>query len=324
MAVRARGKSPRLQRALTDFGIEHSFAAGCARLQEHYGFSLNASAVRTVTLAHAARAVQAVKAQDRQSFRVLPARGAAAVVAEADGTMICTVAPGGRRAARRPRQWKEMRLLAAQAQGASQSTYAASFGSVAEAGQRWGHCTRAAGWGLDSHIHVVADGAEWISLQSREVFGAQAQVLTDFYHVSEYLAAAGAVCRPQAPRPWLHTQQKRLKRGALGPVLDALESAREPESVAEEAAPVRAAYRYLDNRRDALDYAGAIARGLPIGSGLIESGHKHVLHARLKAAGTAWLPAHADALAQLRVLRANQQWDAFWPSPESLPTMHQN
>lgn len=323
MQVRARGKSQRLQRVLTDFGVEHSFAAGGARLQEHYGFSLNASAVRTVTLQHAARAAQTLEAGYQESFRILPAAGSETVVAEADGTMICTVEPGARAGAR-PRQWKEMRLVAAQAQGSAQTSYAATFGSVAETGRRWGHCTREAGWALQSRIHVVADGAEWITLQSREVFGTQARVLTDFYHVSEYLAAAGQVCRPGAPRQWLHTQQKRLKRGALEPVLAALEAQFEPPSVPDEAAPVRAARRYLGNRRAALDYAGAIARKLPIGSGLIESGHKHVLHARLKGAGTAWLATHADALAQLRVLRANHHWDAFWPTTQSIPTLHHN
>jgi len=35
--ISPRGKSRRLQRALTDFGIEHSFAASCKRLKEHYG-----------------------------------------------------------------------------------------------------------------------------------------------------------------------------------------------------------------------------------------------------------------------------------------------
>ena len=272
-----------------------------------------------MTLQHAARAAQTLEAGYQESFRILPAQGAEAVVAEADGTMICTVERGRTRAARRPRQWKEMRLLAAQAQGRVQTSYAATFGSVAEAGRRWGHCTRAVGWGLQSRIHVVAEGAEWITLQSGEVFGPQARVLTDFYHVSEYLAAAGAVCRPDAPRPWLHTQQKRLKRGALAAVLIALGEHLEPEKV-----PDEAAQRYLGNRREALDYPDALARELPIGSGLIESGHKHVLHARLKGAGTAWLPAHADALAQLRVLRANQQWDAFWPAPEPIPTWHHN
>ena len=39
------------------------------------------------------------------------------------------------------------------------------------------------------------------------------------------------------------------------------------------------AYRYLNNRRDCLDYKSALKNDLPIGSGLIESGHRHVLQA---------------------------------------------
>ena len=81
------------------------------------------------------------------------------MVAEADGTMICTVEPGQPRHGSRPRQWQEMRLLAAQAQGSTETSYAATFDDVDAAGQRWGHCTRDAGWGLNSDIHVVADGA---------------------------------------------------------------------------------------------------------------------------------------------------------------------
>ena len=77
-------------------------------------------------------------------------------------------------------------------------------------------------------------------------------------------------------------------------------------------APVRASHRYLHNRLDCLDYPGALALGLPIGSGMIESGHRHVLQARLKRAGTAWLPEHADQIAHLRVLRANDQWLSLW------------
>jgi hypothetical protein len=237
---------------LSDFGSEHSFAKSCARLQEHYGFTLNASAVRSVTLQQAARATQQLETHYAQSFRSLPAQGPAHLIAQADGTMICTVEAGRPRGQSRPRQWKEMRLVAAHAQGCTQVCYGATFGSVAEVGQRWGHCTKDAGWALASRIHVVADGAEWISLQSREVFGAQAHVLTDFFHVSEYLGAAAEVCRPKTPRQWLHTQQKRLKRGAVPAVLAALELSLEPATVAEEQAPVRAAHRYLTNRLSGL------------------------------------------------------------------------
>ena len=47
------------------------------------------------------------------------------------------------------------------AQGTTQVTYAATMGSVAEVGRRWGHCTREAGWGLNSQIHALGDGAEY-------------------------------------------------------------------------------------------------------------------------------------------------------------------
>jgi hypothetical protein len=108
----------------------------------------------------------------QEPFRILPAVGAAHVIGEADGTMICTVEPGPRKG-KRPRQWKEMRLVAAQAQDSATTVYGATFGSVDETGQRWGHCVRQAGWGLNSRIHVVGDGAECIQLQCQEVFQSQ-------------------------------------------------------------------------------------------------------------------------------------------------------
>ena len=54
---------------------------------------------------------------------------------------------------RSPRQWQEMRLVAAQAKDSATTVYGATFGSVEETGRRWGHVTRAAGWGLHSRIH---------------------------------------------------------------------------------------------------------------------------------------------------------------------------
>ena len=118
-----RGKSRRLQRVLTDFGVKHSYAASCKRVKEHYGFSLNASAVRTETLRHARRAAEQLERQYSEPFRVLPAQGVGHVIGEADGTLVCTVEPG-KRNVRRPRQWREMRLVAAQAQGRVKALYA--------------------------------------------------------------------------------------------------------------------------------------------------------------------------------------------------------
>ena len=40
-----------------------------------------------------------------------------------------------------------------------------------------------------------------------------------------------------------------------------------------------------------------------------------MLQARFKKAGTAWLPGHADQIARLRVLHANDQWLPLWNQP---------
>jgi len=312
IGVKPRGRSKRFNRVLTDFGCEHSFAQAAARVREHYGFEVNVSAVRQATVQAAKRASQQMEQEYAEPFRVLPARGVACVVAEADGSMLCTVPAGLARKAKRPREWKEVRLTAAQSLGSAETFYAATFGAVDQAGRRWGHCSRRAGWGLNTRIHALGDGAEWIRLQTREVFGEQARFLCDYYHVSEYLAKAAETCRPQAPAHWRKTQQKRLKRAAVDKILEALTEHLEPPETPEESAPVTNAHRYLMNRLDCLDYSGALAAGLPIGSGMIESGHRHVLQARMKKAGAAWLLETAEAMANLRVLRANKQWLSLW------------
>jgi len=266
--------------------------------------------VRDATLHHAGRAEQILQKEYQEPFRVLPAVGAQYVVAQADGSMVCTVAPGPRKG-KKPRDWKEIRLAAAQGLDKTDTFYAATFGEVNELGRRWGHCARRAGRGLNSEVHALGDGAEWIRLQTREVFGQQATFLCDYYHVSEYLAEAAPSCSAQAPKRWRRTQQNRLKRGALPKVIDALAEHLEAPDTPEEVSPVSNAHRYLSNRTDCLDYPRALRLGLPIGSGLIESGHRHVLQARLKKGG-AWLINNAELIANLRVLRANGQWLSLW------------
>lgn len=229
LGVTVRGRSRRLERVLTDFGVEHSFARAAESLEEHYGVKLGASAVRVATLKHAQRAQRQLEEEYKKSFRVLPALGAEHVIAEADGTLIRTVERGSRKG-KRPRDWQEMRLVAAQAKDSATTVYGATFGSVEETGRRWGHCARQAGWGANSHIHALGDGAEWICLQTQEVFRGQGTFLCDYYHVSQYLGEAAPVFRPDQPDRWRRTQQSRLKRGAVQKVIATLEPALEPVS----------------------------------------------------------------------------------------------
>ena len=113
--------------------------------------------MRETTLEQAQKAEQILCKEYEEPYRVLPAQGAQLVVAKADGSMICTVAPGARKG-EKPRDWKEIRLAAAQAIGQTQLIYAATFDGVAEVGRRWGHCARRAGRGINSPTRL----AHWI------------------------------------------------------------------------------------------------------------------------------------------------------------------
>lgn len=311
LKVKPGGRSKRLQRVLTDFGCERSFVKAAGSVLEHYGFQINPAAVRLTTLTHARRAQERLEADYEEPYRQLPENGAQHIIAEVDGTMICTVSPGPRKRLR-PREWKEMRLAAARNKDQAETVYAAAFAEVDRIGRLWGHCAKQAGRGVNSRIHAVGDGAEWIQAQTREVFGSAGNFLCDFFHVSEYLAKAAPACRATRPDSWRRIQQGRLKRGQPRRVIAELKPHLEPATTSEEQAPVQNARRYLSNRIDCLDYPGALELGLPIGSGMIESGHKHVLHARLKITGAAWLAGNANTLAHLRVLRANRKWEKIW------------
>lgn len=289
---------------LTDFGSEASFAQAAQRVKEHYAIDVGASAVRRHTLCHG-KAIPTLSATP-------PATPVQQLITQIDGSMIPIMQPGSGADARKGRNlsWREVRLCSARAQGQTHSRYGATLGNVTVASWLWRDTARSAGLGGNTRVHGVGDGAPWIVEQFQENFGAQGRYLLDFYHVSEYLAAAALVIKPKNPKRWRQQQQGRLLENKGAGVLRALQPHREAESAA--AQPVNAAYQYLHKRRDHLDYAAARRQGLPIGSGEIESGHRHVIQQRLKLAGCWWKETHAQSMLNLRVARANQLWNTYW------------
>lgn len=271
--------------------------------------TLAPSTLRRIALQHAT----ALKTRQlaRLPVRTLPPAGAVELIVETDGTLLPHVefAPGtGDRRKLRTIAYREVRLLVAQAAGATTAAYAVSFGDLAETATQWQHAARQAGWASPTYLHAVGDGAPWIADLVGTCFGPPARFLLDLYHVGGYLAAAAPPDQPD----YLRAQKAALCAGQADTVLAELHARLEPVTTPEPAAPVRAAHRYLANRRDQLDYPAALARSLPLGSGLIESGHKHVLQKRLKIPGAAWLRANAEAFAQARALRANGGWSLYW------------
>ena len=156
IGVSNRGGSKTARWLLSDFSAG-SLAKAARQCKEHDGLEIPPSGAWAAGLERARTgALEFGSPRQGTSSPAPPARGSEHVVAGADGTIVCTVEPGKRKA-KRPRSWQEMRLVAAQSHGCSQDLYAATFGKVGELGRRWAHSPKSAGWGLERKIHVVAD-----------------------------------------------------------------------------------------------------------------------------------------------------------------------
>ena len=314
--VKARGCSRRLQRALTDLGADLPYAQVMDKMVEHYGIMIAESTIQRITLHHAKEIQRRSKGQPQGLPKAVAAQQT--FIIEMDGTMVPTVrndsAQGDRRKGKSV-QWQEAKVSLAHVQGSKELSYAATLmGDVDTAGKQLRACAKRAGFGKGHHAHGVGDGAPWIAHQVRQRFGSQGSYLLDFYHVCEYLGAAAHAIevQPAAQQAWCAQQKDRLKTRGLESVLDELQAHLELPQVPDEEAPVRRCHRYLSQRQDQLDYEAAISRGLPIGSGEIESAHRYLIQKRLKLPGSWWLAANAENMLALRVNRANGEWQGYW------------
>ena len=111
---------------------------------------------------------------------------------------------------------------------------------------------------------------------------------------------------------WLTTQKQRMKDHQVRQVLNSLEMLMEEPDVADDQAPVRACHRYINNRPGQFNYKQAMEDGLPIGSGEVEGGHRHVIQDRLKRSGAWWAEVNAQRMLNLRTLRSNGDWELYW------------
>jgi len=184
--------------------------------------------------------------------------------------------------------------------------------------------TQIAASGADRAQHVVwlGDGAEWIWSLKREHLPHAVEVL-DVYHARDHLhTVARALWNTdrRRRRRWVKTQQRRLLTGRVAHVLRELKrrarSLGPPPDDATDDDPrqvVANNVRYFKHNAKRMRYDEYARNGYPIGSGVVESGCKHVIAQRMKiTASMSWSRRRAEAVLQLRSLVRSGQWDDFW------------
>ncbi|MEQ1713641.1 MAG: ISKra4 family transposase [Nitrospira sp.] len=165
---------------------------------------------------------------------------------------------------------------------------------------------------------VICDGKNTIwDAATKHPSLRQAIQILDFYHASENLMkAATAIFGDTKEASRWHSRHRAAmqldKNGAHNARRSMLRYAKALPQGSEERDIVENAAKYFGKHRDRMRYADFIARGLPIGSGPVESAAKNIVQARLRRSGMRWSRDGGQHVLDLRAYLKSDRWEAMW------------
>ena len=324
MGIGAATNSRTLERALSDFGIEDSFRQAAERFEEHYGWTVERCWVRRVTQkvareAHAWEESRLASKETAFSENLATRPGVDQMVTEQDGCMIRTgtlsVIPGDETTGRRglPRrgrqeQWRETRVGLARRLDETIATYVAGMDTYPEVTWRLFLLAVSCGLSARSETICVGDGANGLMEEMLSQFPNASYILDRFHlagHMHETAEEMGMDEENRAE--WVESWMQRIDEGAVKSVIWELNAY---HGSGQERA--RRLAGYLHRFRESVHYDAYRERGLPLGSGEVESAHRSIPQKRLKIPGACWHPDSINPMLALRVVRANRHWNDFW------------
>lgn len=96
-------------------------------------------------------------------------------------------------------------------------------------------------------------------------------------------------------------------------VITALEAeVQDPTCTGTQRQAVRRTVGYSQRNRPYMHYDDYLARGLPIGTGVVEGACGHLVKDRMEQSGMRWTKAGAQGGLDLRAVRINGHWEAYW------------
>ena len=162
---------------------------------------------------------------------------------------------------------------------------------------------------------ALTDGADALQRALRAALPDYPLVL-DVIHALEHLweAANGLLGERHPDRTaWVRDRLALLLEGqVLDVVADLRTLAAAPTTPVTARALLTRTAGYSERNAPHMRYDAYLAAGWPIGTGVVEGACRHLVKDRLEQAGMRWTRAGAQALLDLRAVRLNSQWDAYW------------
>jgi len=161
----------------------------------------------------------------------------------------------------------------------------------------------------------VTDGAKCIRERIHGSVSANACIILDWYHlrkkIKEQMSRLGL--RKEEKEAYITRILKELWHGLVSDCLIYMEQAIFPTLKADKQAIFNDLLAYLDKHKaEIVDYDTRYFRFKTIGSGRGEKANDQIIAIRQKNNGAAWGDEGSAALATLKCLDLNQQWNDFW------------
>ena len=315
------GRSEAVNRALSDFGIEESFAKAANRFKDHYHYKIGPSAVARITKRTAQQAEDFIEEKLSKSDSVQGQKAMDKMLVELDGCEIRTAQmihiKGETRTTpvyNNPKKtkkikWRDVRLGFVRPLDSEFKIFAGKMGSYKSVVDQMYSAAVLAGMSPKTDIVGVADGGIGLSEELKRQFTTM-QFILDKSHFRDHLyETAEDLGIKKEDRPaWVNPRLKATSDGKIDEVLKELENDNKKTPNQRRSALIN----YIKRFYDALDYSKFKSMGYPIGSGEIESAHKSIPQKRLKIPGASWNSKSINPMLSLRILRANGWWDEFW------------
>jgi hypothetical protein len=171
-------------------------------------------------------------------------------------------------------------------------------------------------------VAVICDGKStiWSAASSQPVLHDAVWIL-DYYHASENLKKAAIAIfgdNDEATR-WHEKLRDKLlldDRAVENTIRTIRRCRGRTPPSSDRRSVVDNAIKYFRIHRERMRYKDFIARGLPIGSGPVESAAKNIVQARLKRSGMRWSRDGGQHVLDLRTLLKSGRWEPMWTTLE--------
>jgi hypothetical protein len=162
---------------------------------------------------------------------------------------------------------------------------------------------------------LLMDGSEDLQKWAR-IYLRSCTLILDIWHVLTYVWAASLAFHDEGSAEsvrWVMNKLRLLCEGKVGYVIgDLKRKLRGGDFRKSHRDSLQKAVRYMSRNRRHMKYDEYLARGYPIGSGVIEGACRHLIKDRMECTGMRWSIEGAQAVLDLRAVEINGDWASFW------------